>query len=305
MSFSAFRVYTAYLVSALLFTVVNPFGLVQSIAQSLGQLLTVVRAVPNRGYRAASIVGSLPGAGWWTVVNGGISQTTSHSWNLIAQRYAYDLVITGPDDRSYRTDGRAPDDYYAFGQPVHAVAAVVVVACQITIRDAPRAGSGWIDWRTRDIRGNFVTIRHADRCYSLTAHLQQGSCPLRVGDTVNQGQFIGRCGHSGHSTEPHVHLQLQDHPSFYLSQGLPMRFAAFERRSVGELGAEVCQEGYLSGGQEVRHREVAGDDGVVDDSVTVDIGGGDLLKSLLGVLLTVGGILYLGRLVLRLFDFLI
>jgi hypothetical protein len=84
-----------------------------------------------------------------------------------------------------------------------------------------------------------------------------------------------------------------------------MRFAAFERRPVGEAMAEACREGYISRGQEVRHRAVAGEDGVVDDSVTAAAGGGDLLKSVLGVLLTVVGLLYLGRLVLRAFGFLL
>jgi hypothetical protein len=120
--------------------------------------------------------------------------------------------------------------------------------------------------------------------------------------TVSQGQFIGNCGHSGHSTEPHVHLQFQDHPSFHLSRGLPIRFAAFERRHAGEPTTEICREGYINRGHEVRRLAVARDDGVVDDSVTAAVGSGDLLKSLVGVLLTVVGLLYLGRLVLRVFG---
>lgn len=42
---------------------------------------------------------------------------------------------------------------------------------------------------------------------------------------MREGQVIGRCGNSGHSTEPHLHFHVQGHPSFYLAAGLPVRFA--------------------------------------------------------------------------------
>jgi len=34
-----------------------------------------------------------------------------------------------------------------------------------------------------------------------------------VGQTVPTGEVVGRCGNSGHSLEPHLHLQVQDRPT--------------------------------------------------------------------------------------------
>ncbi|HSN11463.1 MAG TPA: M23 family metallopeptidase, partial [Propionibacteriaceae bacterium] len=38
-------------------------------------------------------------------------------------------------------------------------------------------------------------------------HLQQGSVGVEQGRRVEAGEVVGRCGNSGNSTEPHLHLQ--------------------------------------------------------------------------------------------------
>ena len=49
---------------------------------------------------------------------------------------------------------------------------------------------------------------------------------LRPGDRVEQGQEIGRCGHSGNSSEPHLHFHVQDYRIPYVGAGLPVQFVA-------------------------------------------------------------------------------
>ncbi len=61
---------------------------------------------------------------------------------------------------------------------------------------------------------------------------------MREGDTVKQGQVIGRCGHSGHSSEPHLHFHLQDTPSLFSSMGLPIRFQGLQMIDNVEVGSE-------------------------------------------------------------------
>jgi hypothetical protein len=82
-------------------------------------------------------------------------------------------------------------DYAApLGRAVGAIAAGTVVA-------AGRASDGAV----------IVRIRHADGSESLYGHLDP-RLDVRVGDRVAAGERIGRIGLTGHTTGPHLHLEL-------------------------------------------------------------------------------------------------
>jgi murein DD-endopeptidase MepM/ murein hydrolase activator NlpD len=49
---------------------------------------------------------------------------------------------------------------------------------------------------------------------------------VRPGDLVHRGAVLGLCGNSGHSTEPHLHFQLQDGPDDNTSWGVEAVFDA-------------------------------------------------------------------------------
>ena len=68
-------------------------------------------------------------------------------------------------------------------------------------------------------------IQHAEKEYSLLAHLKPGSICVRTGQQVNLGEKIGECGNSGNTSEPHLHFQIQSGKSFYSSFGLPVSFS--------------------------------------------------------------------------------
>lgn len=74
------------------------------------------------------------------------------------------------------------------------------------------------------LAGNYVVIKHAENEYGFLAHLKQGSICVEPGEDVERGQEIGRCGHSGNSSEPHLHFHVHDHPTPYLGAGLPIQF---------------------------------------------------------------------------------
>ena len=63
------------------------------------------------------------------------------------------------------------------------------------------------------------SFRHADGEFGFYAHLIKGTIPVRIGDKVRAGDEIGRCGHTGHSSEPHLHFHLQDTPSIFTGMG--------------------------------------------------------------------------------------
>jgi len=163
--------YIRYFASIFAWFFLNPFGLWQGMAQVLGQVVAVTRAVVfNRAKSEEHIALSLPFGGYWTVGKGGVTKTTSHSWRVIAQRYAYDFYVTDDDGKSHQGNGERLEDYYAFGKAVLAPADGIVVEVQNGIRDYPNPGKGWIDWRARDMRGNYVVIRHGERAYTVIAH---------------------------------------------------------------------------------------------------------------------------------------
>ncbi len=57
--------------------------------------------------------------------------------------------------------------------------------------------------------GNFVIIDHGNGISSCYAHMQDGSMTVSVGDSVLQGQPIGKVGSTGYSTGPHLHFEIR------------------------------------------------------------------------------------------------
>ena len=58
--------------------------------------------------------------------------------------------------------------------------------------------------------GNYVIIQHSDGNYTLYAHLYQNSITVKAGDSVEQGQVIGKMGSSGNSTGNHLHFEVRE-----------------------------------------------------------------------------------------------
>jgi murein DD-endopeptidase MepM/ murein hydrolase activator NlpD len=63
--------------------------------------------------------------------------------------------------------------------------------------------------------------------FVLLAHLQHGSVQVQPGQPVREGVPVARCGNSGNSTEPHVHIQVSDSTDWTTARGVPL---AFRRR---------------------------------------------------------------------------
>jgi len=84
------------------------------------------------------------------------------------------------------------------------------------------------------VGGNHVALDIGGGKYALYAHVQPGSLRVKVGDHVKRGQVLALLGNSGNSTEPHVHFQIADGPTFLSSEGLPYAMESFD--VVGRCG---------------------------------------------------------------------
>lgn len=58
---------------------------------------------------------------------------------------------------------------------------------------------------------NLVVLRHANGKITIYAHMKKGTVtPRKIGDMVEQGDYLGVMGSSGLSSGPHLHLGVQD-----------------------------------------------------------------------------------------------
>ncbi len=179
----------------------------------------------------------LPFEGVW-IVNSGNDLSTGHRRTGLngLTTYAWDLMKIGESGRTFRTDGKRPEDYYAYKEPVLAAGDGIVTAVR---NDIEEYGIGETPPRKRlaqdgDVfAGNLVIIDHGNGEFSLTCHMLAGSIPVKVGEHVHAGQFIGRVGNSGVSQIPHIHFNMMNRTEWLMARGIPSLFSNFEQIRSG------------------------------------------------------------------------
>ncbi len=271
----------------------NPLFLMQVVRQLLGQVRVCVRALfASRREALPWCHLQLPFEGRWKVVRGGLEPRTSHSWDLLSQRYAYDFLVEDAQGQSSGARPRALSDYYAWGRKVHSPVAGLVVRVEDRWDDNPAGARYRLPLICRSLLGNHVLVRQEPGgMHVLLAHLQRGSCVHRPGQRVAVGEVLGRCGNSGMSTEPHVHLQAQDGEDFFAARGLPI---AFSRTAVTPLqDGPRSWPGDVRGGDTVQALS-SGAPGEGSDSTPPPIAQsrlvGTLLATVLALLALVAGV---------------
>ncbi|GAB2844254.1 peptidoglycan DD-metalloendopeptidase family protein [Microbacterium insulae] len=186
----------------------------------------------------------------WIAVTTPVARVPSHGVDVLGQRYAYDFVKV--DERPglhvhpgsalvTATVGGRTTDCYAWGAEVVApfegevVAAVDGVAERGWINPLREAARGiWTGLTYRpakipSILGNHVILRRGD-VHAGFAHLAPGTVTVTEGDRVDAGAVLGRVGHTGNSTSPHLHFQLMDSADLTVAQGIACAFRAYEVR---------------------------------------------------------------------------
>ena len=189
------------------------------------------------------VVLSFPLRGSWRVENSPANRVPSHGTDALGSSYAIDLVPVDEQGRSAPRTLRGllshepPEVFVGFGRPVMAPVSGRVE----TVHDAEPDHDGrrsqlalvpYMLGQSRRARrgavglaGNHVVIAiGANGPFVLLAHLQRGSVQVQPGQLVSVGDPVARCGNSGNSTEPHVHLQVTDTTDWANAHGLPFAF---------------------------------------------------------------------------------
>jgi len=134
---------------------------------------------------------------------------TANGLALLASVVLAASLVGTVDGKSYRGDRSRLENFFIFGQPLVAVDDGRVTEAVDAHADLPVGGNTW-----HDMAGNHVIIDIGDGHYVLYGHMKLGSLRVRVGDRVRRGQLIGQVGDSGNSDEPHLHIQVQNKPTF-------------------------------------------------------------------------------------------
>ena len=86
--------------------------------------------------------------------------------------------------------------------------------------------------------GNYVIIQHSDGNYSLYAHLHADTITVQAGDSVEQGQVIGKMGSSGNSTGTHLHFEIREGQNLYSSTVDALSYVSLENPRFVSSGGE-------------------------------------------------------------------
>jgi murein DD-endopeptidase MepM/ murein hydrolase activator NlpD len=182
----------------------------------------VYRTFPSSYDHAPSNVDfRLPLDGPVTVAWGGPTAAVNYHVGIPAERWGYDLLVT-QHGVSHRGPGTELRDFYAFDRPVRSPAAGRVIQVRDVDPDVPPGRAN----RSRGA-GNHIVVEVAPSEYLFIAHLKAGTISVSSGQQVRRGDVVGRVGNSGNSSEPHVHLHLQDAPEAGAGEAIPLLFSDY------------------------------------------------------------------------------
>ncbi len=177
----------------------------------------------------------LPFDGTWMTMAGGDERAKNYHLTTMAYRWAYDFAPL-VDGNRYEGSGESLEDHHCYGMVVRAPVAGEVVQ---VLGGEPDQRPG--EYEPNEILGNHVVIRVDEGEYLFMAHLKQHSLEVGSSDEVEAGDIVGRCGNSGRTETPHLHVHLQNSLQFPMAESLPLRFHDYL------ADGEVVEEGMPRG----------------------------------------------------------
>ena len=165
----------------------------------------------------------LPFNGKWYVEFGGVKMHTSHSWDIIPQRYAYDFEIR-INNLPYKDDYKVCENYFCYLEDIIAPCDGYVYDIVDKYKDTKIIEGRPVICDIKDVRGNYITIKHQNGEYSTICHIKKGTFKVKEGEFVKEGQVIAKVGNSGNTMGPHIHFQVQNGPDFNKSEGVKITF---------------------------------------------------------------------------------
>jgi len=169
-----------------------------------------------------------PVAGIWRYNNGPGELMYHPHYHYPSQRYAYDLNMQkqlGQGRRTFEGDPEKNESYFAWNQPIRAVADGTVVE---VADDVPDNFGRKPNPARPPARNGEIVIEHPGSKFSFYGHVKQGSATVKVGRKVKAGDILARIGNAGISTEPHLHFQYNELDATGRHQAVPVQFTGLK-----------------------------------------------------------------------------
>ena len=195
---------------------------------------------------------------YWKAPDGHGEGTQKYAYDLTSGRFDDDSgkwteCESGRDGKpkcGFCYDAARNEDCLVYNEPLYAMASGVVERCWRNAPENPSPGESHPGRTSIPKRigggGNALVVRNDDGTYALYAHMRPGTIPLSIcsktkelmdnADDGNEGeipegqrprvtagQFIGRVGNTGASSNPHTHVHIQDGPD-KSADGVPLNF---------------------------------------------------------------------------------
>ena len=167
----------------------------------------------------------LPFTGEWYVGWGGDTKELNyHGITSIAQKNAFDILITDKTGKTHTGDGKRNEDYYAFGKLLTTPCDGEIVTVVNGVKDNIPG-----EMNAFHTGGNTVIIKTENNEYLVFCHFKYQSIKVKEGQKISRGQPLGQCGNSGRSSEPHIHFHIQNMEDVNKATGIK---CYFERLNV-------------------------------------------------------------------------
>ena len=204
------------------------------------------------------VIMGFPLRGEWQSPNTPGKRIPSHGTDQLGERYAFDFLQVDWTRKGWPFYQITPAQYlffgvplnkcYGWGQEVYAPSSGEIIKAEDGHKERPRVhlvsdlfvalkNAYTFDAEKDDLRsvaGNYVIMKCSDHVYAAFAHLQMGSVTVSAGQVVRKGDVLGKVGHSGNSTAPHLHFQLMDRSDMISAKGIPCAFEQYEKFQDGE-----------------------------------------------------------------------
>jgi len=198
------------------------------------------------------IVIEFPLRGEWQTPTTPAKKIPSHGTNQFGLRFAFDFLQVDWEKRRKPFYSTSFLRYFFFGIPLnksYCWGKEIYAPCDgeiITVEDgySERSIIHWISDsfiaiknaytfnakkdRFNKIGGNYIIMKYRKNVYVAFAHLQKGTINVSENQKVKKGDFLGKVGHSGNSTSPHLHFQLMDSSDILSSHGIPCVFEQYD-----------------------------------------------------------------------------